>query len=127
MSTSTGIALLVAANFAAFFGNFYVAKLANAAAAQVATGVVRAVPVPTEFRSILLHQVWVGYIGGGVICMVFDGFLNLRIAALVTDQNVRALAHAVAFVTFTGAFFWLLKALTEYVYYRSLLRRSERN
>jgi hypothetical protein len=58
---------------------------------------------------------------------VFNAFLNLRIAAFVTDQNVRALAHAVAFVMFTGAFFWVLKALTEYGYYRSLLRRPERN
>jgi hypothetical protein len=125
MSNSIAIALISATTFAACFCFQYASKLANDAGAEVATGLIRGVPITRTYRGIMLYQVWVGYVTMAVACGIFMAFTNLQVAAQVLDAQVKALAYLGAAMGAVGSLGWLLNAISTLIHFRSLMRQHE--
>ena len=125
MSISAALALIAASTFFGIFVYFYIAKLADDTAAEIVMGVIRGIPISKTHRWTLLYQNWFGYLSGGVVCGIFSGILNIRIAAIVTDENVKSVAYVAAVIGFGGAAFWVASAVSEFIYYRSVIKKAE--
>jgi hypothetical protein len=125
MSNSTAIALLIASFATIFFCFSYATKNANELATEIVTGVVRGVPLSTQYRYMMLYNHWAGYAVASIFSLVVGTFMNVLIAANVADEDVKALAYVVAFVTAVGAIWWVFSAILEIVQYRSVVRQAE--
>jgi len=125
MSSSVATALISATSFSAYFCFQYVTNLANNAGAEVATGVIGGVPITRTYRGLMLYQVWIGYVVGAVACLIFMAFVNLQVAAQVTDTQVRALAYLGATMGAVGSRGCVLNAMSALVHFRSVLRQAE--
>ena len=125
MSTSTALVLIAATTFSAMFVFLQATKMANDTANEIATGVVRGIRISNEYRSILLYGNWFGQGFAAVLPALFLGILNVRIAGVVTDENVQSLAYVVAVIGFGGVAYWVIASIPEFQYYRSLVRQTE--
>ena len=125
MSNSAALALIAASTFIGTFVYFYTTKLANDTADEIVMGVIRGVPISKRHRSTLLYQNWFGYLTGAVVCGIFSGILNVRIAAIVSDENVKSVAYVAAVIGFGAAAFWVASAVSDFLYYRSVLSQAE--
>ena len=124
MSTSTGLALIAADTFVGTFLFFYLTRLANEEAKEIVLGLTGGIPITKKYRSTLLHN-WFGYLAGAVIVAFFHAVLNIQIATIVADANIKSMSYAAATIGFGGGAFWAAAAIPEFIYYRSLLRDDE--
>jgi len=125
MSDSTALALIIASFFPGGFLVFYLTKMANDISHEIVAGVVRGSPASTTYRWILLYQTWLGYALAAMGACVFVAALNVKIAVQATDRGVEAVAYLAAFFFALIAFSWLVGAVSELIYYRSVLRQAE--
>jgi len=125
MSDSTAIALIIASFFPGGFLVFWMSKLANDVGAEIVAGVIRGNPMPTKQRWLVFYQTWLGYVSGTVGACVLAAAVNVQIAAHVTDTGVETVAYLAAFFFALIAFSWLLSGVSEFIYYRSVLRQAE--
>jgi len=125
MSNSTAIALIIAAFVSVFLCFEYSTKQANELATEIVTGVARGVPLSTEYRLMMLYNHWAGYAVASIFSLLVGAILQVRIAANVSDGDVKTLAYMVAAVTALGAIWWVLAAILEVRQYRSIVRQAE--
>ena len=64
-------------------------------------------------------------VGGAVVVGILCAILNIRIAANVTDGDVKAVAYVGAVIGGVAAFGWVLFGVSELIHYRSTLRKAE--
>ena len=117
MSSSTALALIIAASFPAFFA-LYLAKMA------VDTGVVGGVPVSINYRWLLLFQTWVSWSVSAVGMAILPGVVALNVAGNVADTGIRLVAYFGAFISALLAAGILLSGAVEFLHFRSILRES---
>ena len=125
MSSSTALALIIASTLAGLYCFQYISNLANEVAAEVITGVVRGNPVPTKWRWLMLHQQWVPYAASAMACGAAVAAVNVTIADHATDAGVKPLAYLIAFLGAVAALGWVLTGVSEFIYFRSVLRQAE--
>ena len=125
MSTAASIALILATSTSSLFILMYTTRLANDAGAEVATGVIRGVPISRVYRGILLYQVWIGYVVAAVSTGILAAILNTQIAAFVVEQNLKAVAYLIAVVFGVASLSWVLNAISSLIHFRSLMRQTE--
>jgi hypothetical protein len=125
MPTSTALALLVATSFVGFLCFPYVSRMANDTGHQVVTGVVDGKSVPLSYRWILLHQIWVSNVLIAVAAVSFTVVVGVYVARHVAEPGVRLIAYFGAFLGGTGAFSWVVAGVSEFLYFRSVLRQAE--
>ena len=127
MSNSIAIALIAASSFPGFFCYIYTSRLANAVATDIVTGVVGGMPLPAEFRWRLLYQRWLYYVLPAVGAAVAASAINFKIARLAVDGGVQSVAYLVAFGFALAVVGWLLTGLSEFAYYRRVLKEATKD
>jgi hypothetical protein len=127
MSNTTAIALITVNFLAAIFCYQYQTKLANDVGEEIETGVLQGIPISTNYRRILLYQIWVGYGLGAVVCGIFAAIVNIRIAALVDDVDLQTVAYVAAVAGGLAAFSWVANGVLSLTHYRSVIRQAERS
>ena len=125
MSSTLAIALICANTFPGFFCFQYVLKLANDVGAEVATAVIRGVPISRTYRGIMLYQVWIGYVLGAVSIGSLVAVLNWSIAELVDAGLVQTAAYLASVIAAVGALGCALNAASGLIYFRRLMREMK--
>lgn len=125
MSSTLAIALICANTFPGFFCFHYVLKLANDVGAEVATAVIRGVPISRTYRGIMLYQVWIGYVLGAVSIGSLVAVLNWSIAELVHAGLVQTAAYLASVIAAVGALGCALNAASGLIHFRRLMREMK--
>jgi len=127
MSSSLAIALICANTFPGFFCFQYVLKLANDAGAEVATAVIRGVPISRTYRGMMVYQVWIGYVLSAVSIGSLAAVLNWCIAELVGEGVVQSAAYLAAVIAAVGTLGTALNATSALIHFRRLLREMKQD
>lgn len=91
----------------------------------IATGFSRGVRTSLEYRWMQLRISWFGVVGRQIAFLVLASAAWLFFGRSTSDEDVRLLAFACAFVAFGGAVGWAMVCPFWYAYLRSTLRQAE--
>ena len=126
MSDSVALALAIANFFVGFFCFLWSSKLAGDIAVRVELGVIDGLPMSTKGRWVLLHSSWVGYVLAAIAAGLLSALVSMGIAAHTTSEHVKVISHVNAVIGAVASFGWMANGVSEYVYYRSVVRQAER-
>jgi hypothetical protein len=93
----------------------------------VVTGVVRGVPISTEYRWLLLHNAWLVVVAGGIGGQIVLALMWWMVGRSAGAEPVMLVAYLISFFTGIAALGWAYRAPFWYVRLRSALRRAEAN
>jgi hypothetical protein len=124
MSEFTEVAILVALFIAAIFVSLTIAKIANELGAQIVTGVARGAPLSRGTREAMLFQMWLPHQAGQMACQIFYVIAFLTLANHTSGEDIKLVAHVLAFIAAVFSVFALMTATFGLFQYRSFLRRT---
>jgi hypothetical protein len=125
MSDFTAIGMIMALATANMFVYFRLDRRLSDAWAEIATGVIRGVPVSTKVRSQRLHGDWLFTLAAGIAFQAIFAVGWLLLARNVSTEEVKLFAYMIGFIALIGLSGWTLMSPFWYSYLRSVLREAE--
>jgi hypothetical protein len=126
MPTSTALALIIASDVPTIFCYLYTSRLVIGISTEIVTGVTHGIPIPTTWRWKMIDK-WLYVVAAGVAACAIAATVNVKIATAATDEGVKTVAYLVAFFGALIALSWLLHAVSDFIYLRSVLREANRD
>jgi hypothetical protein len=125
MSDPTALALTITSFFLGVFTYLYVIRWAHSVTVAIISGVIGGMPVPPDWRWLMLYNKWFPLLATAVAGGAFVSGVNMKIASLSEDPGVKAVGYLVALFAALVALGCLLGGAAEFAYLRSVLRQAE--
>lgn len=127
MSSIGIIAVIGALLIGASFVLYVIGMAINSKGGEIASGVLRGVPMSKEFRWLTLFQIQVPLVLLSGIFSLLVGFMFQQLAVQIEDPRINALAMMCALTYFATAFLILTGGSLGTLHLAATLRRSTRD
>ena len=125
MSDFTAIGMIMALATANMFVYFRLERRLSDAWGEIATGLIRGVPVSTKVLSQRLHGDWLFTLAAGIAFQAIFAVGWLLLARNASAEEVKLFAYMIGFIALIGLSGWTLMSPFWYSYLRSVLREAE--